>query len=257
MTEQDLSQVSDEELLMAINDQLILLVGETASGKSASLREIRNQERWLYLGTEAGKRLPFRNNFDRYTITDPYQVHEIFDYALTEEGQAATDGIIIDSLTFWMDMYEALYIQGLADGRAAWGEYAMIFRRLMIKIAQFGKPVIVIAHTKRELDEASGKWSTGVPVKGALKNNGIEAYFSCVIAAKRITLKELEKYSSGMLEITEREKNLGFKYVFQTLLTKETTGDRIRGPMELFADNETYVDNNIQAVLDRLNEFYA
>ena len=37
------------------NDQLILICGTSAAGKSASLRNIKNQERWLYMGTEAGK----------------------------------------------------------------------------------------------------------------------------------------------------------------------------------------------------------
>lgn len=36
------------------NDQLILICGASATGKSASLRNIKNQEKWLYMGTEAG-----------------------------------------------------------------------------------------------------------------------------------------------------------------------------------------------------------
>ena len=63
-----------------VNDQLSLVVGYSAAGKSASLRNIKNQEKWLYLNTEAGKRLPFRNKFQPFRITDPYQVHEAFDH---------------------------------------------------------------------------------------------------------------------------------------------------------------------------------
>lgn len=36
------------------NDQLILVCGYSATGKSASLRNIKNQEKWLYFNTEAG-----------------------------------------------------------------------------------------------------------------------------------------------------------------------------------------------------------
>ena len=56
------------------NDQLVLICGISGTGKSASLRNITNQENWLYLNTEAGKRLPFRNKFrdGGYRITDPY-----------------------------------------------------------------------------------------------------------------------------------------------------------------------------------------
>ena len=83
-----------------------------------------------------------------------------------------------------------------------------------------------------------------------------EAYFTTVVAAKRVTLKELEKYSSGLLTITEDDQELGFKHVFQTRLTKGTTGDRIRAPFGMFSREETYVDNDVQALLDRLDEFY-
>lgn len=76
------------------------------------------------------------------------------------------------------------------------------------------------------------------------------------MSTKRVTLKELEKYSSGLLTITEDEKEVGFKHVFQTRITKETTGDRIRSPMGLFSREETYIDNNCQEVIDRLVEFY-
>ena len=56
------------------NDQLVLICGTSASGKSASLRNIRNQERWLFMNTEAGKRLPFKNNFRSARVDDPMQV---------------------------------------------------------------------------------------------------------------------------------------------------------------------------------------
>ena len=35
---------------------------------------------------------------------------------------------------------------------------------------------------------------TSVPIKGALKNNGVEAYFSTVVAAKKVSISDLEKY---------------------------------------------------------------
>ena len=94
------------------NDQLILVVGYSATGKSASLRTIRNQPNWMYLNTEAGKRLPFRNQFQQYRITDPYQVHEAFDYGT---DNAKIDGLILDSLTFMMDMYETQFVLNSAN----------------------------------------------------------------------------------------------------------------------------------------------
>lgn len=228
-----------------MNDQLILIVGFSAAGKSASLRNIRNQERWVYLNTEAGKRLPFKNNFNGVRITDPYQILEYFDQCI--EHRDDVDGIIVDSLTFMMDMLETQYVLTAANTQKAWGEFAQFFKILLQeKVVKFAKPVIFTAHVKDEVDERAMELKTFVPVKGSLKNNGIEAYFSTVVSAERIDLKELEKYSNGMLEITEDEQELGYKHVFQTRPTKKTVGKRIRSPMGMFSKQETYMDNDAQ-----------
>ena len=97
---------------------------------------------------------------------------------------------------------------------------------------------------------------TKIPVKGALKNNGVEAYFSTVISTKVVPLKKLEPYESDLLTITDDDRDQGFKYVFQTRLTKDTTGEKIRAPIGMFDRNETYIDNNVQNVIDRLHQYY-
>jgi len=237
------------------NDQLILVSGFSGVGKSASLRSIKNQERWLYLNTEAGKRLPFKNKFAAHRITDPYQVHEAFDYAME---QVSVDGIIVDSLTFLMDMYESLYVLPSTNTMKAWGDYSQFFRNLMQQyVAKSSKNIIFTAHTRTIYNETSMAMETKVPVKGALANTGIESYFSCIISAKRMKLKDLENYGSDLLNITQREDALGFKYVFQTQITKETVQERMRSPMGLFDDKETFIDNDAVLVLKRLNEYYA
>lgn len=124
------------------------------------------------------------------------------------------------------------------------------------KVIRFGKPVIFIAHTLKVLNENTGEWEVSVPIKGALKNNGIEAYFSTVVASKKVPLKDLKDYKSDLLHITEEDEAVGFKYVFQTRLTKSTTGERIRSPMGLFSKDETFMDNDCQILLDHLNKFY-
>ena len=97
---------------------------------------------------------------------------------------------------------------------------------------------------------------TKVPVKGSLKNNGIESYFSCVIASKKVPLKTLKEYGSPLLTITPEEEALGFKYVFQTKITRDSVNERLRGPLGLFDTKETFIDNNMQLVLNRLHEYY-
>ena len=239
------------------NDQLVLIVGYSGVGKSASLRNIRNQENWLYLNTEAGKRLPFRNKFrdGGHRITDPYQVHEAFDYVTNDDP--SVEGVIIDSTTFLMDMFETMYVLNSANTMKAWGDYGQFFKVLMQqKVTSFGKPVVITAHVRDDLDEKAMEMKTSVPIKGALKNNGVEAYFSTVVAAKKIAVKDLAGFESELLNITAEEKQLGFKHVFQTRITKNTVGERIRSPMGLFTKEQTYMDNDAQILLDHLSAFY-
>jgi len=245
----------DDIDLTAVNDQLVLIGGESGTGKSLSLFEMRDQEESLYLNCEAGKRLPFKNKFHTEKVTDPLQVYEAFDYAVANGYKS----VIIDTLTFLMDMYESQYIVGSSDTMKGWANYNQYFKNLMQKyVAPSGLQVVILAHTVRELDEKSGKWFTRVPVKGALKNQGIEAYFSTVVATKKIELKDLPKgYDEKLLHITPQDQARGFKHVFQTQITKETVGERIRGPLGMFEMNQLYMDNNAQLLLDHLREYYA
>lgn len=243
--------MSDE---VGINDQLVLIVGYSSTGKSASLRNIRDQDKWFYLNTEAGKRLPFKNTFDSYRIEDPFHVHEAFDAGT---GNPDVKGIVVDSITFLMDMYETNYVLTAANTMKAWGEFAQFFKILMQqKVVAFNKPAIFTAHVLDVLDEKNMEMKTSVPIKGALKNNGIEAYFSTVVAAKKIAIKDLKGYENDMLIITDEEKEIGYKHVFQTRPTKGTVGERIRSPMGMFSKEQTYIDNDAQLLLDYLDSYY-
>ncbi len=238
-----------------INDQLVCIVGESAAGKSASLQNLRGDERVLYLNCEAGKRLPFRNKFTSHTITDPYQIYEAFEHA---ESSGDFDTIVVDTLTFLMDMFESMYVLGSADTMKGWSQYQQFFKNLMQKyVASSTKSVIFLAHTRSDLDEAAMQMRTAIPVKGALKNNGLEAYFSTVVAAKKMSLKDLENYNSDLLNISPKDEMLGYKHVFQTDLTKETVGERIRSPMGMFTTEQTFMDNDAQLLLDHLNSYYS
>lgn len=241
-------------MTQAVNDHLVLLVGKSAAGKSASLMGLKDQPGVWYFNCESGKKLPFRNKFKTFVITDPMQVYEGFQAA---EDDPSCHTIIVDSLTYMMDMYESLYVLNSANSMKAWGDFAQFFKNLMQQyVAASTKNVVFIAHTLDTLNEGEMVMETKVPVKGSLKNNGIESFFSACIAAKKVKLKDLEKYGSDLLNITEEEEMLGFKYVFQTKLTKETVNERLRGPMGMFDNKETFTDNNMQLVFDRLREYY-
>lgn len=237
------------------NDHLVLLCGKSATGKSASLMNLENPEGVMYLNCEAGKKLPFRAKFKQFTITDPLQVNEAFEAA---EGMADVHTIVVDSLTYLLDMYESIYVLNSSNGMQAWGQFAQYFKNLMQQyVAKSTKNVIFTAHTSDTLNESEMIMETKVPVKGSLKNNGLESYFTVVIASKKVTLKTLKEYNSDLLKITPEEEALGLKYVYQTKITKETVNERLRGPLGLFDTKETFIDNNMQNVLNRLKEYYA
>lgn len=239
----------------AVNDLLVLIGGKSATGKSASLRKIENPEGVLYLNCEAGKKLPFRSKFIEKTILDPHDVLQGLDWA---ETKPHIHTVIIDTLTYLMDMYETIYIHNSTNGMKAWGDFAQYFKTLMQqKVSASTKTVIFLAHTADTLNEAEAVMETKVPVKGALKNTGIESYFSLVISTKKVKLKELKEYSNTMLTITPQDEALGYKHVFQTQPTKDTVNERIRGPMGMWEYNETYIDNDVAHVINRLREYYG
>lgn len=237
-----------------MNNHLLLVSGASTTGKSWSLKYLANQPGVMYLCTESNKALPFKHKFLTLNITEPYMVHQAFDEA---EEMPDVHTIVVDSLTFMMDQAETQMVQEVDDPRSGWGDFSEFFKKLMLsKVASSTKNVIFTAHTINVFNKNENIIECKVPVKGALKNNGIESYFSTVISTKRMQLEELEDYESDLLTITEMEEELGFKNVFQTRLTRDTVNERIRSPDLMWAKNETFIDNNLQLVLDRLDAYY-
>ena len=216
-------------------------------------RNLKKPEGVMYLGCE-GKGLPFASKFQKYTITDPLQVYEAFAKAETKPD---IHTIIIDSITYLMDMYETLYVLTAANTMKAWGDYAQFFKRLMAQyVATSTKNVLFTAHTMDILNEAEMVNETLVKVKGSLMNNGLESYFSTVISTKKLPTKKLENFKSPLLTFTPDEESDCYKYCFQTRLTKETVNERIRSSLGMWSIAETYIDNDIQLVLDRIHTYY-
>lgn len=245
--------MSDQET--KVNDYMVAIVGKSSTGKSASLMEIDNPEGVMYLNCEAGKKLPFKSKFWEITITDPMQVLEAIQAA---EDDPNVHTIVIDSLSFLLEMYVSLNVVNSANGMKAWGDFGQFIKTLFQQyVAASTKNIIFTSHTADKYNESELVTEVAMPVQGSTKNVGLEAYFSCVIATKKVKLKELEKYQNDMLTITEEDKMLGYKHVYQTRLTKETSAERLRGPMGMWKVNETYIDNNIQHVINRLHEYYS
>jgi hypothetical protein len=98
-------------------------------------------------------------------------------------------------------------------------------------VSQSTKNVIATGHTVEHFNRAQGISETIAKVKGSLNNTGIESGYSLVIAVKKLLLEQLEPFKSPLLTITEDDELSGFKYVYQTRVTKETMHDRIGSPI--------------------------
>lgn len=236
------------------NPYIVLLVGKSGTGKSSSLEGLKSPDKVLYLNCENGRALPFVSGFKEITITHPDQVLDLIEKSNTSDK---FDTIVIDSLTYLMDMYESKVVLTATNKMQAWGEFGQFFKKIMHLVAQSNKQFIFTAHTFTHHNETEMVDETYVAVKGALAKNGIESYFSNVISAKKMSISKLSDYNSDLLTITEDEDELGIKHVLQTRLTKDTVNERIKSSKGLFTKEETFIDGNIQLVLDRLKTYYA
>jgi hypothetical protein len=233
----------------------VLIAGESGAGKSFSLANIRGQEGVLYLNCEGGKPLPFKNKFKRITIDDPLEIFEIYQKLIDNPGNRFHT-VVIDTVSFMMERFEAVHVQGSPNTMKAWGDYGAFFKTLIYDyVAKADVYTIMLGHLDGELQEETGQMKYSVPVKGALKKNGLEAYFTTVVVCKKVKIKDLRP--NKLLHISERDEEIGFKHVFQTRTTKQTVGDRIRSPFGLFQDDELYIDNDAQIVIDQLKNYYA
>jgi hypothetical protein len=237
-----------------INKHLVLIAGKSATGKTASLRTLKNPEGVLYMCCESGKELPFPSKFLVMNVTDPLSVFKAFEKA---EQTKEIHTIVLDSLDYLMAMFESTYVLTSSNTMKAWSNYGEYFRNLHQKvIAECSKNVIVIAHTSDAYREQDMLYETGVHIKGSVEKQGVESFYNLVIACKKLGLKDISEYSNDMLHITEEDEICQIKYVYQTRLTRDTVNEKIRGPIGLFSQQETYVDNDAQALLDRLHEYY-
>ena len=78
-------------------------------------------------------------------------MHEAFDHAKETKD---VEGIVVDSATFLMDMFESQYVLNAVNTQKAWQDFAQFFKVLMqSKVTARGKPAIFMAHVREEYDE--------------------------------------------------------------------------------------------------------
>ena len=240
---------------MSSNRRVALIMGPPANGKSASLRNLKNPKGVVYFNTDR-KDLPFKAEFMNVPINDPLEILSYMDEIATQPNETCHT-IIIDTITFLMDMFETKYVVNAANTQAMWGQYAQFYKQVIDKALSMDKNIIFLAHEKKVMNADDMVLETKVPVKGSVGNTGVEANFEVVLSAKKIATAKLEYLDKTPLLVNDDEEGLGLMYVFQTKIDKNTLNERMRSPFGMWGKDEKYINNDIQSVIDRLDSYYA
>jgi hypothetical protein len=237
-------------------NRTIVIAGQSNTGKSTSLRNLNNREKYAYLNAD-DKALPIRgaNAFlKNLRITDPT---EVLGFYPQFEGYDGCEGVILDTLTYLMSSYERKIVNPSANTMDGWKNYGIFYKELNDLVKDSNKTHIIMAHTDTILNEQSMQMESKILVKGAVGKIGVEADHTVVVTTKQMPIAKLKKYDSPLLTYTSAEEAAGMKYVFSVQLNDQTIGDRTRAPFQFWEENEHYIDNDIQLVLDRWDEYYA
>lgn len=239
---------------MSTNNHIVLVMGKPNTGKSTSLRNLKNQDSMIYLNTDL-KALPFKNKFMK--AIDVADAMDVIGYVQQIEQTPTVTGAVLDTLTFLMSMYERQYVLNSTNTQKAWGDYGNFYRDFIHAIKSGTKDYAILAHEDTILNEQTMQMESKVPVKGSVGKTGVEADFTTILSTKEISIKKLEPYQNDLLHITDEEREDGVKRVFCTRISKEFIGDKTRSAMGLWKREELFIDNDLNQVFDRLREYYA
>jgi AAA domain len=239
---------------MSTNNHIVLVMGKPNTGKSTSLRNLKNQDSMIYLNTDL-KALPFKNKFMK--AIDVADAMDVIGYVQQIEQTPAVTGAVLDTLTFLMSMYERQYVLNSTNTQKAWGDYGNFYRDFIHAIKSGTKDYAILAHEDTILNEQTMQMESKVPVKGSVGKTGVEADFTTILSTKEISIKKLEAYQNDLLHITDEEREDGVKRVFCTRISKEFIGDKTRSAMGLWKREELFIDNDLNQVFTRLREYYA
>src|SRR6056297_635642 len=103
-----------------INPHSLLICGESGSGKSMSLYEMRDRTDVLYLNCDGGKPLPFKNKFKNKVVNDPEDIIEMLEFLADEDNDNPFNFVVVDTMSFMMDMYETIHVLPARDTQKMW-----------------------------------------------------------------------------------------------------------------------------------------
>lgn len=231
---------------------LIVIGGWPTAGKTMATKTLRNQDKWFF-GNIEQKQIPFRNSFKAIDISDT----AVFKRFLANvKPLTDIEGTIFDGMDMYLDKWENENVKGSGNGLASWAEYQENATNIIQKeFRQCKRDVILTWHYISVTDEKTALPKDSLAMKGGMGKKGAEAYFTNIFTAKCMDLVDLLPYQNDLLHITPDDEARGFKHVLQTQKTKDTRNEPTRTLDGAFSIKETYVDCDIQQVLDRLHKF--
>ncbi len=114
-----------------MNNRDVLIVGGAASGKSTALRNLKDREKWVYLNTDK-KDLPIKGKFKQNVVMS--QATDILTFLPQIAAADAVEGVILDTVTFLMNMYERQFVRTSNDTQSAWGDYGAFYGDFIVLI---------------------------------------------------------------------------------------------------------------------------
>lgn len=196
----------------------ILILGESGTGKSASMRNFKADE--VALANVAGKPLPFKGRFDETINTDSYRQIKKF------IKESFADVVVIDDAQYLMA--NEFMRRSNERGYDKFTEIGVNFWDLVRSVIELpeNKIVAFLAHIERD-------------------QNGNEKIKTIgKLLDEKITVE-------GMFSIVLKTSVKDGSYSF---VTQNSGHDTVKSPMGMFPVNE--IDNDLKAVVDTIKNYY-
>lgn len=197
----------------------VLILGESGSGKSTSLRNFKKDELVIY--NVAGKPLPFRSGAQLNRADNVS-----YDTIMGNMAKKRFKCYVIDDSQYLL-CFE-LFGRTAEKGYDKFTEMALHFYNLIQFVIQ-KMPADCIVYFLHHTEDIDGRLKAKTIGKMLNEKLTVEGLFSIVLMAK----------------------NIDGRYVF---VTRSDGKDTVKTPMEMFAQPE--IDNNLKAVDTAIREFY-
>ena len=220
---------------MSENKKIVLLIGESGSGKTSSLRNMPLEET-VYIDVDRKSIKSFKkmDQFKDWVKLD--YVDHLIPGLHSIEADDECKYVVIDTLSFLMDLFVTQKIDTAADSRSAWGDYKKFYKEMINFAKTSNKSFIFLAHPKTVYNEQEMESKTFAYAQGSIASK-IEADFA-VVAYTRKYLNQDGIPAFG----------------FSVGLTKETIHTSVKSPFGMF-DEPTLDDNDIMEIFKAIEEY--